>query len=384
MIPLRNLRRFYYKTLKQPLYAFNVLLRRSAAHLYYRFSKGASSFPETVTLFLTHSCNLRCRMCGQWGDRGATRKQGSQYVHSELSLQELKSLIDDMQGFRPNITLFGGEPLLHPGCLEVIKYIKQKGQHCLMITNGSLLEGVASQIVESGLDELNVSLDGDSLLHNEIRGMPGLFDKIMHGLKAVHAHKQSLKKKKPLVNLQCTISSYNYMHLERLLDVAKEAQCDSLTFHNLIFLSKELIDKQKKYDEILGCSSADWEGFVFDPGLDYKLLYDKIRKVLSRKYPFDVDFYPNFSYKALEEYYKNPGYLPSDYPARCLSPWTIAYVFPDGEVRPCLNFSYSFGNIRGKSFIDIWNSQEARKFRMLIKEKKLLPVCARCTELYRY
>ncbi len=28
-----------------------------------------------------------------------------------------------------------------------------------------------------------------------------------------------------------------------------------------------------------------------------------------------------------------------------ISPWLVAYVFPDGEVRPCLNCNYSYGNI---------------------------------------
>ena len=69
---------------------------------------------------------------------------------------------------------------------------------------------------------------------------------------------------------------------------------------------------------------------------------------------------------------------------RCLSPWIVAYVFPDGEVRPCLNFSYSFGNIRRERFSRIWNNAQAKLFRDTLKKNRIFPVCARCTELYRY
>ncbi|MCX5700378.1 MAG: radical SAM protein [Candidatus Omnitrophica bacterium] len=384
MIPKRNLKRFLGKAIKQPGYALKVLKKRVEASLNYKLGVPAKVFPESITLFLTHQCNLRCRMCGQWGDKGVTRKFSVETAKEHLQPEELRRFIDEIADFRPSITLFGGEPLIYPDCTELIRYIKQKKLHCLMITNGSLLEARAEEIVKSGLDELNVSLDGALSLHDEIRGMPGLFDKIMRGLKQVEHYKEKEKKNKPLVNLQCTISKYNYLHLEELLGVAEEAKVDSLTFHNLIFLGNELIQKQKVFDELLSSKSCEWEGFVFNPEIDSDILFEKIEKIRAGRYRFNLDFYPNFSRSALKEYYNNPNYLPSEYSAHCLSPWIVAYVFPDGEVRPCLNFSYSFGNIHKRSFREIWFSDEAIKFRRTLKQNGLFPVCVRCTELYRY
>ncbi|MDD5729759.1 MAG: radical SAM protein [Candidatus Omnitrophica bacterium] len=384
MIPLRNLKRFAGKTLRQPGYAWRVFTRRLKANLCYLASKGTSSPPESITLFLTHRCNLRCIMCGQWGEGGVTRQQSAQYVRQELSSQELRSIIEDVSSFKPNITLFGGEPLLHPGCIEAIKHIKQKAMHCLMITNGSMIEDSAEEIAGSGLDELNVSLDGNASLHDQIRGMPGLFERIMRGLKKVKAAKESLKTKKPLVNLQCTINRLNYKFLEQMTQVAGDAGADSLTYHNLIFIEKELIERQKKFNEELGCDSLDWEGFISKPGIDPVILHEKIQQILSAKYAFNVDFYPNFSYKELLAYYQDPGYKPAGYSGRCLSPWIAAYIFPDGEVRPCLNFSYSFGNLKEEKFLKVWNGDDAIKFRLALRANKSFPVCARCTELYRY
>ena len=374
-MPLINAKRFLYKSLRQPSYAFGVLSKRAEAYLRYLAGSGESSYPESVTLFLTHRCNLQCRMCGQKHRVDAP----------ELSLGNLKAIVDDISSFRPNITLFGGEPMLHEGCIDLIKYIKDKGMHCLIITNGLLVEDHAEDIVEGGLDELNVSIDGDAGTHDMIRGHPGAFNKIMAGLKKIHSLKNAANSVKPLVNLQCTVSKYNYKNLESLLDVAREASADSLTFHNLIFLDREILEAQKECDAVLRCSSRDWEGFAFEPEIDPLFLHEKIAKILSGKYPFTVDFYPNFQRRALIGYYGGPK-AGKDRPCRkaCLSPWIAAYIFPDGEVKPCLNLSYSFGNILKERFTELWNNDNAVRFRSFLKKRKAFPACCRCTELYRY
>ena len=384
MIPARNLKRFSYKAAKQPFYAWKVFLRRSQAYGAYYFGKGKSSLPEAVTLFLTHRCNLRCKMCGQWGEGGVTKKQAPEILKQELSLPELKRLTDELAEFRPNITLFGGEPLLFNGCADLIADLKSKAMHCLMITNGSMLEDHAEALVKAGLDELNLSLDGAEYLHDQIRGVPGLFERINRGLEKLNYFKAISSRNKPLINLQCTITKYNYQHLEQLIQVAKNIKANSLTFHNLIFLNSRNLQKQAPFDQMLGSSSVDWQGFIFEPGIDPKILDEKRKEIISQKFDFSLDFYPNFSYRELEDYYTDPCYQPARQNCRCLSPWLVAYVFPDGEVRPCLNFSYSFGNIKEGKFKDIWNNGQAIQFRNTLKTNKIFPVCTRCTELYRY
>jgi len=385
MLPLRNLKRFLSKALKQPGYALGVFCRRLGANFSYALEDGLSGPPESVTLFLTHRCNLRCKMCGQWGEAGVTRKESGQTLKEELPLEQYKKLLDDLAvAGRPSITIFGGEPLLYPVCLDLVRYIKSKKMHCLMITNGSLLADVASSLVESGLDELNISLDGDALLHDQIRGLPGLFQRIMDGIKKVNVHKVLLKRTKPLINLQCTINRDNYRHLEQMLLVADQARADSLTFHNLIFLDRAALESQKAFDHVLGASSKEWEGFVFEPGIEPDILEEKRAQILSRPHTFSIDFYPNFNKNELKKYYHDSCYQPPGGNCRCLSPWLVAYVFPDGQVRPCLNSGYSFGNIKEEKFVRIWNNEKARKFREILRSNKIFPVCSRCTELYRY
>ncbi|MBN1871181.1 MAG: radical SAM protein [Candidatus Omnitrophica bacterium] len=358
--------------------------KRALVYVYYLIFGGKSPQPEAITLFLTHRCNLRCKMCGQWGESGVTKKQTSQYVVKELDLEVFKGLIDSVASFRPSITLFGGEPLLYARCMDLVRHIKEKKMHCLMITNGSLLDRYGADLVDAGLDELNISLDGARDLHDEIRGMPGLYDKITGGIKEVNKIKKNRGKKKPLINLQCTITRYNYRNLDQMLTVAEDTEADSLTFHNLIFLGRDLLEKQMKFDRLLGSSSLDWEGFIFEPGIEPDVLYNKISDIMSRHRRFSVDFYPNLSMNGLKEYYTKESYLPREYRPLCLSPWMTCYVFPDGEVRPCLNSTYSFGNITQTDLKHIWNSEAAVRFRKILKERGIFPVCVRCTELYRY
>ena len=71
-----------------------------------------------------------------------------------------------------------------------------------MITNGSMLTSYAEGIVQAGLDELNLSLDGGGQLHDQIRGMQGLFDRINSGIERVNYFKGVNQASRPLVNLQ--------------------------------------------------------------------------------------------------------------------------------------------------------------------------------------
>jgi len=385
MLPKFNLRRVFLKLLKQPLYALKVISRRLPAYLAYYFGTGKSARPESITIFLTHRCNLHCFMCGQWGSHSPSAKIDSAYLQEELSFSALSGFIKELSDFKPNITLFGGEPLLYKdGCLKVVRLIKENNMHCLMITNGALLLEQAEEIVTSGLDELNVSLDGPAFVHDSIRGLDGLFDKISVGLERINYFKKLHASTKPLINLQCTLNQKNYEFIDQLLPVARKLKVNSVTFHNLIFISQSMLNEQREYDRLLKADSSGWEGFVFSPNIDVSVLRGKLKQVFENGSDLKIDIYPDFKLSDLEQYYAYPANVPGGYLNRCLSPWITAYLFCDGQIRPCLNSNFAFGNIKEKHFDQIWNGQEAVRFRKRLKKTKIFPACPRCTELYRY
>lgn len=386
MIPRRNVVRNFRKALAQPGYAFRIFWRRLRSYLTYVLGKGKSAYPESITLFLTSRCNLRCRMCGQWGDKGITKKKIRE-LGEEMTIEEYQRLLNDLHSFRPNITLFGGEPLLYKDCLELIRLIKDKKMHACIITNGTLLEPCADKLVQYGLDELNISLDGPEKIHDEIRGIAGMFRKIKMGLDKILQEKERQGKRRPLVNLEFTITRYNLDYMIPMLEVAEELGVESLNFHHLIFIEENMYKRHEQdFFSLFQASSEDWKGFLLEgvKDIDISKLSTNIREILSKRYKFSVNIYPNLKAEELKTYYREAREVPGGYAARCLSPWMVAYIFPNGDLRPCLNFDFSPGNIKKDSFKDIWNNPEYLNFRKVLKKRGIFPVCTRCTELYRY
>lgn len=326
-------------------------------------------------------------MCGQWGEKGSSKNFHPEILKEELSVDIIRGIVNDVKCFKPNITLFGGEPLLHKDCLEIVSLIKQAGMRCNVITNGTLLERYAEQFVDIGLDEIIFSLDGPRDIHNEMRNAKGTFDMAYRGLKSVAIEKKKRGRDYPHVNISSTLFETNYRFLDDTLKVAEQLEAASITFHHLIFLNQEIYDMQNKiFQDNFNTTCYDWGGFVRDklPEIDVKYLIDKINELKKRDSMVDVSFYPNFTSDEILRYYTDFSFVPSSYRCRCISPWMVAYIFPDGSVRPCQSLNYTSGNIKEETFRNIWNNEKQRRFREITKKNKIYPVCSRCTELYRF
>lgn len=387
MIRLRNLKRNLAKSIPQPGYAWKAFKHRLLSYLTYTIHDGYSHYPETVDLFLTYRCNLRCKMCGQWGSSGTSREMSPEELKDELSLDEIDKIINDIKTFKPNVTLFGGEPLLYSNWEKVVSRIKEEGMRCNMITNGILLEKYADSIVSLGVDEIIFSLDGPREVHDKVRGAKGTFDRASKGLKLIRDIKKKSGRNKPVVNISSTIFEINYKHLDVLISIAEELMASAITFHHLIFLSKEMYRQHNKiFKDYYGVVCKDWKGFVRDslPDINVDLLIRKIEEISKKKSEVKVAFYPNLTNKEIRRYYSEFDFVSSSYSKRCLSPWMVSYIFPNGAVRPCQSLNFTPGNVKKESFRKIWNNEKYMQFRKITKKEKRYPVCTRCTELYRF
>lgn len=136
-----------------------------ARHL---FSRGI--LPVYVILFVTERCPNRCRHCFL-GETGLTPRK------EELSLEEIRRI---SQGMGDLLILLptGGEPFLRPDLPEIIQiFYEQNGLRTVgMPTSGydqAVILGQAARILAlcPGLElHIEVSLDGFSETHNQIRG----------------------------------------------------------------------------------------------------------------------------------------------------------------------------------------------------------------------
>lgn len=132
---------------------------------------------------ITDRCNYKCVYC-------RTGEVGAQYP--ELDIDEYLRLIKLFVGLGiEKVRLTGGEPLLRPGLLEMIKELGQlrtlagEPLDLALTTNGHLLEGLAAPLKAAGLQRVTVSMDAvDAPTFERITRVPGSFDKVLLGVRA--------------------------------------------------------------------------------------------------------------------------------------------------------------------------------------------------------
>jgi len=105
--------------------------------------------PLEAQLIVTRRCNLSCGYCTEYDN-----------VSEPVPLDILKERIDALHRLRVvNISMLGGEPLMHPQLSEIVRYSNRRSQ-VSVTTNGFLItEEMIRQLNEAGLSNLEVSID---------------------------------------------------------------------------------------------------------------------------------------------------------------------------------------------------------------------------------
>jgi MoaA/NifB/PqqE/SkfB family radical SAM enzyme len=362
------------KAIRDPRYAAHKIKEKVSARMtQWGHSFGYAPPPEYVTLFLTSHCNLRCRMCAQYGEAGTSYE----IEKSVLSTSLIKKLVDELAPYRTKFTLLGGEPLLHPDCAEITRYIKNAGCECSLITNGVTLSKQAGSICESGMDFVNISIDGIGETHDVIRGVSGTWGRVIHGLDTLIELRNQSGTRKPRITVFYTITEHNYGELVEFAEWAEQKGVDAIQYCHLRFYSMEDYQENALYmQEHLGQTGECQGGFIFDPGdIDTEVLKKQVQELRSRTWCIDILVVPNHALEDYEDYYHTNQYRrPST--SSCNVPWTNAGIAPTGMVVPCMD--YLCGNLEESTFTEIWNGKRFRKFRCCIYKQKRFPICHRC------
>jgi len=130
-----------------------------------------------LRISVTSTCNLRCVYCS---------KQRERVIPSQLTLEEIERVARCAVklGIR-NIRITGGEPLMHPDIVELVRRLSQiEGiGKVMMTTNGLLLRRYAEALKMAGLKAINISLD--SLHADKLRAISGAkLESIFEGIEA--------------------------------------------------------------------------------------------------------------------------------------------------------------------------------------------------------
>ena len=133
-----------------------------------------------IYLYLAGTCNLRCRHC--WIDPGfGTESQRF------LPWSELRKIFVQAQelGLRA-VKLTGGEPFMHPEILDILRGLRQMGLKLRMESNGTLIGAEQAEVLRETGTDVSISLDGPTAkLHDELRGVPGAFDRALRGVETL-------------------------------------------------------------------------------------------------------------------------------------------------------------------------------------------------------
>lgn len=361
--------------------------------LYPRFKEGHANKIRRVSLRLTDMCNLRCTMCGQWGENGYLLKKDLKDLKAqEISYQRYIELFQDLarHGHHPLVYFWGGEPMLYPGILELIETCTAMKLPVSIATNGSRIASSVERIVAAPMFLLQVSVDGhDEASHNSIRRSSSesgnSFSTIISALDAVNEEKAAKKTDLPLVASLTTISKNNYRHLTDIYEAMRH-RADVCVFYLSWWIDEPAaMAHEKDFEKRFGYKPTLHWGWVgsWKPD-DYKLLDEQLTKLhqMSKGWgSAPVIVIPDIrGVENLKTYYTNHaehfGFN------QCVSIYQAIEVNSNGDVSPCRDYlDYVVGNVRNSTFTELWNSPEYVRFRKSISSDGLMPVCSRCCGL---
>jgi len=338
-------------------------------------------FPRFISFTVTNSCNLRCKMCGQWSEEGYI-KNNPDALFSNLNLNDWERLVDEIAQHDVRFVLIrGGEPFLYSGIIELLEYINSKGIFLSIDTNGTLLKKYAADLVRIGNMHITFSVDGPEEIHDSVRGLKGSFNKIKENISLLNNLKKETTNKIS-TSICFTISKYSYKGLGDMPDVARSMGINSINIVPYYYIPE---DMGKIYEDELEknfyCTAFSWKGFHNDhSGIDFSIF-----KIQYLNYLAALNGIENFPYMPLtENEYKlwfNDSFTPVG-SLKCMNIENLIDIQPNGDADFCVDFpDYCIGNVNDSSIKEIWNSPDAVKFRDYRREKPL-QICYRCGAKY--
>ena len=283
--------------------------------------------PYAISWNTTYRCNLRCSHC--YLDTNALTRQSA----NELNTQEGFRLIDQMAELNPNLLLIltGGEPLLRKDIYDLASYASQKGMMVVLGTNGNLIDDdIAKKLRESGVTGVGISLD--SIVpekHDKFRGIPGTWDDTLNGIEA--CRRQGVE-----FQIQTTVTQDNFHEIPDIIEFSYNLGAKVFNLFFLVCTGK-------------GQDLTDITSQQYDQALHQ--LYE-IQKKYQGKMMVGAKCAPHYRRIVYEHDTSSP--LIRTYAGGCPAGSHYCRITPEGDVTPCPYMPNVSGNVRDKTFGEIW------------------------------
>jgi MoaA/NifB/PqqE/SkfB family radical SAM enzyme len=300
--------------------------------------------PPFMIIFINSICNLTCEHCFYWKNLNQ---------RNDLTYDEFRKLSLEFGEFE-NLNLSGGEPFLQPEFARICRLFldNNKVKRIYVPTNGyftdrtekQLREVFQSRTLQSFVCE--ISLDGMPEYHDRFRGNPKSFAKAMETYEMLAV----MQKQEPQLRIHAnTVAmSENMGEAWRLTEYLHE-RCPAMEHHNLA-----VIRGDRKNPSLQG------------PVLQqYKQLYEHVAEVWKDREAgrFGSIVEPMLQWAKVKTIETSAQYVP------CTAGNLTGVVYANGDVSVCETHA-PLGNLRQKSFFEIWDSEEANALRARIGAKE--------------
>jgi Predicted Fe-S oxidoreductases len=284
----------------------------------------------------------------------------------QLTEDDVKSLLSSLKYFNTRqVVMSGGEALLNANFFKFCEILQRENIRITLLTTGLTIKKNGEQLVNL-VDEMIVSLDGDEILHDTIRNIPGAFQKSKEGIESIRSLKPGYK-----ITGRTVIHKLNYRSWAKIIESAKQLHLDRISFLPAD-VSSQAFNREIPWD-------ADRQQDIMIPADELPQLKETIEQLIN---DFSEEFSNGFIAESPEKiekiytYYRAMHGLNSFPYKKCNAPWVSTVIEADGSVHPCF-FHPPVGNIRTESLQNILNSKVAKDFRTAL-DMNTDPTCIKC------
>lgn len=350
---------------------------------------------QLVSLRITDMCNLRCHSCGQWGDNGYLIDQDlKELKQREVPIQYYKHLVDQILdlGWSPVWYIWGGEPMMYPDIIDLLYYIHDRGMPISIVSNGTRIAKYAKDIAET-CEILYLSVDGSNAeIHDNQRPAVSArysnFQDVEAALQKVREEKNKNNSPFPyIIPLSC-ITAYNINDVVDLYKFTSQYADAQILYLTWWIDQKSAIEHSDDFERRFGKKPQTHYGWIgewnqFDHGIILEKYHEMIRISQQRNTCPPMMMPELHTKEEINTYYTDHsetfGYN------QCVSIYMTMEIDSNGDVSLCRDYhDYIIGNIQRDSVAEMWNNEEAVRFRKSISTEGLMPVCRRCCGLMGY
>lgn len=289
----------------------------------------------------------------------------------DLSLDEIKHIVGQVPELN-RAALHGiGEPLLNTELADIIRYLKGKDVYVFFNSNGLLLnQKRADELLESGLDELRVSLDAATpSTYARVRGSTD-FVRVVRNIEVLAQVRNANHGSNPKISAWMVATADNVEDLPEMIELAARVGIDEVYLQRLVFPTdgpgKGLAVRQKA---ITGPPQP---------------IADILQKGMSLSRQLGVSLMASGLVSPTKSL-SNGSREPAPW-RQCRRPREVAYVTAWGNVLPCCIAPFSsvdygsliLGNVYTEPFDEIWRGEKYCAFREMHQSFDPPGCCSGC------